>query len=170
METKINKLTVSIISLGLLFWLLGIILAPILASSSIKPLSLLSSGLYFLYQPVCHQFAERSFFVDHMPMAVCVRCFAVYLGGWILSIFYLHRSKITMWSIKRYVFLILPTLVDFILEKMQLYSNLDPVRFAAGFLLGIVIFHIFISSIASIEIKSFTRMVIIYLHSVYKKA
>jgi len=151
METKINKTILSIISLCLFLWLAGILLAPILASSNSKTSSFLSSILYFIYQPVCHQLTERSFIVDHIPMAVCIRCFAVYLSGWILSIFYLCSTKISLWPLRRYLILTIPTLIDFGFEKMLIYSNIGLFRFGTGLLLGIVIFQLFILSIASSE-------------------
>jgi uncharacterized membrane protein len=168
MKTKINKITLSLISLCLFLWLAGIILAPVVAVSNIKPFSFLSSVLYFFYQPVCHQLTERSFFINNIPMAVCVRCFAVYLGGWVLSIYYLRSKKITLWPLKRYVVLLMPFLVDLIFEKLQLYADIDLVRFITGFLLGIVIFQIFFLSIVSIDLRSLARSVKIYLHNLSK--
>jgi uncharacterized membrane protein len=36
--------------------------------------------LYGAFDPLCHQDAERSWHLDGMPLAVCVRCFGVYAG------------------------------------------------------------------------------------------
>jgi uncharacterized membrane protein len=149
MRTIINRNILFLISLGLFLWLTGIVLAPVLAASEIKPLSYLSSFLYFLYQPVCHQMADRSVLIDYIPMAVCVRCFAAYLGGWLLSIFYLKYKKITMWPTSIYLTLLIPFIFDFLLEKIHLYSNIGLVRFGTGMLLGIVIFQLFFLSTAS---------------------
>jgi len=149
MKTIVNRKMLSLISLGLFLWLTGIVLAPVLAISEIKPLSYLSSFLYFLYQPVCHQIADRSVLIDYIPMAVCVRCFAVYLSGWLLSIFYLKYKKITMWPVSIYLVFLIPVIFDFLLEKIHLYSNLGLVRFGTGLLLGIVIFQLFFLSTAS---------------------
>ncbi len=148
MKTIFNRKILSLISLGLFLWLAGIVFAPVLASSEIKPLQYLSSFFYFLYQPVCHQMADRSILIDHIPMAVCIRCFAVYLGGLFLSIFYLSYKKITMWSFSTYLILLIPVLFDFLLEKFNLYSDLSLVRFGSGLLLGIVIFQLlFLSTV-----------------------
>jgi len=149
MKTIISRKILSLINLGLSLWLTGIILTPVLAMSDIKPLSDISSFLYFLYQPVCHQMTNRSVLIDYFPMAVCVRCLAVYLGGWFLSIFYLMYKKISMWPVSIYLLFIMPFIFDFVLEKIHLYSNLDLIRFGTGILLGIVIFQLFFLSIAS---------------------
>jgi uncharacterized membrane protein len=36
--------------------------------------------LYAVFDPVCHQIAERSFHLWHEPFAVCHRCTGLYLG------------------------------------------------------------------------------------------
>jgi uncharacterized membrane protein len=36
--------------------------------------------VYAIFDPVCHQIAERSFHLWHEPMAVCHRCTGLYLG------------------------------------------------------------------------------------------
>ena len=36
--------------------------------------------LYAIFDPVCHQIAERSFHLWHEPLAVCHRCTGLYLG------------------------------------------------------------------------------------------
>jgi len=39
--------------------------------------------LYFFYHPICHQLPGRSFFLWGFPLAVCQRCFGLYLGFWL---------------------------------------------------------------------------------------
>jgi uncharacterized membrane protein len=56
---------------------LGLVLAAPWAAhrgSWIAPL------LYAVFDPVCHQIAERSFHLGHEPFAVCHRCTGLYLG------------------------------------------------------------------------------------------
>lgn len=36
--------------------------------------------LYLLFAPICHQLPERSFHLFGHPLAVCQRCFGLYLG------------------------------------------------------------------------------------------
>jgi len=42
--------------------------------------SWLAPLLYAIFEPVCHQIAERSFHLWHEPLAVCHRCTGLYLG------------------------------------------------------------------------------------------
>ena len=151
MTATINKKYLSLISISLFIWLSGIIITPILASSNIRLLSTLSSFMYFFYQPVCHQLAERSLLVDQIPMAVCIRCFAVYLGGWLVSILYFRFNTITFWPMRKYLLFLIPALMDFIFEKVHFYSNIGLIRFGTGLLLGIVIFQLLILSTASFQ-------------------
>jgi uncharacterized membrane protein len=54
----------------------------------------LSSFNYALYSTVCHQRADRSFFIFGAKMGVCSRCFGIYLGIVLGSLAYplLRRS------------------------------------------------------------------------------
>lgn len=146
MEISVNKKTLIFIAFSLLIWMTGIVLTPVLAKSSISAIVKFSSFLYFFYQPVCHQIIDRSFLIDTMPMTVCVRCFSVYFAGWLLTIFYLSQNSVRLWSIRRYIVLLMPLLFDIALEKLQIYANVPWIRFLSGMLLGIVIFHLLILS------------------------
>ena len=66
---------VGLLILNLLNWL-----APILAGSSNRGLQWMAAGIYFLLDPACHQQPDRSFFINGLPMALCVRCTFIYLG------------------------------------------------------------------------------------------
>jgi uncharacterized membrane protein len=53
-----------------------VIAAPWLAHRG----SWLAPLVYAIFDPVCHQIAERSFHLWHEPLAVCHRCTGLYLG------------------------------------------------------------------------------------------
>jgi uncharacterized membrane protein len=57
-------------------WLALILVAP-LARASHSPTS---PWIYAFFQPVCHQLPERSFHWLGSPLAVCNRCWGIYLG------------------------------------------------------------------------------------------
>ncbi len=138
---------------GLTFWMAGIVISPILAASKGIFWQRIASFMYFFYQPVCHQIADRSFLIDGFTMTVCVRCFAFYLSGFFTSSFYLFRDKIKMWKIVTYVLLISPAILDFTIEKLGFYSNLIELRFLTGFLFGVVVFHLFLLSLSTMKAK-----------------
>jgi len=103
----------------------------------------------FFYQPVCHQLADRSFFLDGFTMTVCVRCFCFYLGGLLIASIYLFKDNIQMWKLSSYGLLIIPAVLDFLLEKFDLYSNITGLRLLTGLLLGLAIFHLLLVSLTT---------------------
>ena len=40
----------------------------------------LAGVIYETFRPLCHQIAERSFYLEGHPFAVCARCFGLYAG------------------------------------------------------------------------------------------
>jgi len=133
--------------LGLLVWLTGIIITPILAAGDLPLGKKLASFMYFFYKPVCHQISDRSFMLDGFTLAVCNRCFAFYLGGLFICIIYFFRDKIYMLTRISYILLVLPALLDFILEKVDLYTNVSGLRLFTGLLLGIAVFQLLFVSL-----------------------
>src|SRR6266850_4461634 len=51
--------------------------APLLAASGYNGAAV---PIYRGFSRVCHQLSERSFFVEGHPLAVCARCWGLYLG------------------------------------------------------------------------------------------
>ena len=109
----------------------------------------LAALLYFLYDPVCHQIAGRSFYLKGFSLAVCVRCFSVYLAGFLLMLVLFKYPLIRIWPSGIYYFLLIPAAADFFLEKILLYHQIPLLRFITGFMLGIALFHLLVVSIVS---------------------
>ncbi|MBZ5534975.1 MAG: DUF2085 domain-containing protein [Acidobacteriia bacterium] len=59
-------------------WNMAIVAAP---WSWAQGHPVVASGLYFMFSPVCHQRADRSFFAFGHHLAVCNRCTGIYLGA-----------------------------------------------------------------------------------------
>jgi uncharacterized membrane protein len=142
---KISLLT----CLGLSIWISGIIITPLLAASEGILWQKIASFMYFIYQPVCHQMVDRSFSLEGFTMAVCIRCFCFYLGGFFITSRYLLRDEIQMWKISTYALFVTPTILDFIFEKFSLYSNIVGLRILTGLMLGIAIFHLLLISLTA---------------------
>jgi uncharacterized membrane protein len=149
----LRKKVLLFINFGLFLWLFGIIITPILAASGIPPGQKIAAFAYFFYQPVCHQMPDRSFWLVGFTLAVCVRCFSFYLGGFLISLFYLLKDRIQMWSFSIYILLVVPAVIDFLLEKLGFYTNAIDLRIITGLLLGLAIFHLFLASVSDIEKK-----------------
>ncbi len=119
--------------LNLLNWL-----APVLSNSNQLFLQWIGTGIYFLLDPACHQQPERSFFIDGLPMALCVRCTFIYLGMALgVAVLYFKRKL----TVARFVYV--SFLLFFILEMgsewIGLYSNWKLLRSFSGFISGILL-------------------------------
>jgi len=140
----IKKKWLRILTFLLTLWILGILIAPLMVISGNKILISISDYLYFFYKPTCHQDPQRSFPIAGHHICVCVRCFAIYLAGLALTVYYYSKKTIKIWTSVRYTLLILPALCDFMLEKVAIYQNIKFVRFGTGIILGIALFHLLI--------------------------
>jgi uncharacterized membrane protein len=155
-NSNLSKKVTLAISLGLTMWIVGIVVTPLLAASEGLFGQKIASFAYFFYQPVCHQIHERSLLLEGYMFAVCVRCFSFYLGGLLTTVIYLFKDKIQMLKISRYILLVAPAVLDFGLEKFNLYPNIFVLRFLTGLLLGFAIFHLLFVSLSTNQAKQET--------------
>jgi len=96
-------------------------------------------AIYGFGDRLCHQKAERSFFINENQMPFCSRCTAIWLGiavGLGLMIFYKIELN------ERILFLIIigivPIGVDGIGQLFNLWESTNIIRFITGILAGIV--------------------------------
>lgn len=139
-----KKILLGLLFLYSLFFVSGSILAPICAHFGLYEIS---AKLTSLYMYSCHQQPTKSFWILGYPMALCARCFGVYLGtctGCIKEIFF--ENKI-FWKINLLLFVI--ALVDlFINYILKFNTGLLP-RFFSGMFIG-MIFPVMISWIGNL--------------------
>jgi uncharacterized membrane protein len=112
--------------------------APLLAASGHNGAAV---AIYRVFSRVCHQISERSFFVEGHPLAVCARCWGLYLGFAIgASIYPLLRplqnteSPDRVWLLAAAV----PTAIDYGLGFFGIFENTHTSRFITASLLGFV--------------------------------
>ena len=74
-----SRLVLALVTALALLWTFGVVLAPWLASKG----WMLGGLLRLIYRPGCHQLAERCLDLGFGPMAVCARCFGLYVGGFL---------------------------------------------------------------------------------------
>lgn len=158
MTFNLRKKFVLIIGLGLLVWLAGIVVTPVLASSSWPLGRKVAAFLYFFYKPVCHQIPGRSFWLDGFTLAVCIRCSFFYLGGFFIALTCLFKGKIRLWPLSTYILMAVPAFLDFGLEKFDLYTNIELLRLVTGLLLGIAVFQLLLVSFSTSTTKQQTEM------------
>jgi uncharacterized membrane protein len=138
----------------LLIWIALIMLAPWLSAASSPAMHKLAHYIYLLFKPTCHQLPDRSFHWGLYQFAVCIRCFAFYTAGLIMAGFYLFHAQLKMLPLRVYILLSAPLLIDFLLEKLNIYSDLWILRFVTGFMAGLVFFHLLLLGVSE---KKYTQ-------------
>jgi uncharacterized membrane protein len=117
-------------------WCLSIVLAPVLRTQGLS----VSALLYSIFSGVCHQFPDRSFHLAGEPLAVCIRCSAIYFGAWISLVFMsftvrIHRYP-PAWLLAA---AISPMAADVILSLTGLHASDTLSRTLSGLLAGVVV-------------------------------
>lgn len=118
-------------------WCLALLAAPLLAASS--P-SALASTIYGFFAVACHQVGDRSFHLAGYPMAVCVRCSAIYLGLLIGLVTLVVRAwrhaapRPAPWALPAAAALIL---IDVGFDASGLHASTNVSRLLSGGLFGI---------------------------------
>jgi uncharacterized membrane protein len=104
--------------------------------------------IYFFFSPVCHQMPERSFALLGVSLAVCHRCFGIYLGlllGSLVNNPWMHRSPATR---RRWILAAtIPLVLDTLLPYCALWTNTGVSRFATGFCFGIPVASLLVRGI-----------------------
>jgi uncharacterized membrane protein len=88
----------------------------------------LAGVVYLFGGRICHQIAERSFFLDDVQLPVCARCLGIYVGaalGLVLSGRMNHGATAMLLALA--------------INMLTVWSDSNPVRAAAGLVLGIAL-------------------------------
>lgn len=139
--------------LPLLFWLLTVAVALLYVSAIIAaPLAAandhtkLAVSIYRGFATVCHQMADRSFFIAGKQLAVCARCSGLYAGFVLVLLLYpLIRPlrSTTLPPVKWLFIAAIPTTVDFFLTFLGIWENTHSSRLLTGMLLGgVTVFYV----------------------------
>ncbi|HLL72698.1 MAG TPA: DUF2085 domain-containing protein [Pyrinomonadaceae bacterium] len=124
-----------------LLWMGLIVGAPLAASGGHE------ASAFVIYQglkTVCHQMAERAFWVAGHPLAVCARCFGIYAGFTVAVLLYPlaargWRRATAFTATPRREWLVLalaPTTIDFTLGITGVWANTHSSRALTGAWLG----------------------------------
>ena len=143
----LKLLFVGLLILNFLNWL-----APLWAGSSHAFLQWTAAGIYFLLDPACHQQPDRSFFINGLPMALCVRCTFIYLGmliGMLTLLVKKHFSLPGFIYVSFLIFLIL----EIGTEIAGLYSNFKILRSISGLASGILLMIFLLTTLPKLVLK-----------------
>jgi uncharacterized membrane protein len=117
-------------------WCAGILAAPMLAHAGMHRSA---DMVYSVYSRICHQNGASSFHVEGEKFGVCIRCSAIYFG-FLLGLLIMPLSG----AVKRLRFpkpmlmiaVILPMVVDAVLNDAGLHASTTMTRVATGLLFG----------------------------------
>jgi uncharacterized membrane protein len=131
-------------------WLMAILLAPLAIASDRPAVSAGAVGLYAAGARICHQRADRCFWIHGRPMPVCARCTGLYAGAAFAAPLALvwaarlssRRAQLVAAAAA------LPTLATWGLEMAGLAHPSNDVRFAAALSLGFVAAWLVVSALA----------------------
>jgi uncharacterized membrane protein len=119
----------------------GTALAPPILLRANYPLA--AFALRSFFSELCNQDPARSFLLTGTPIAVCVRCFGIYLGtalGALLSMLSGAVGRMNgAWARDILLATIVLNILDVAAELLRLHGNLPIPRFFLGVVLGITI-------------------------------
>jgi uncharacterized membrane protein len=125
-----------IITMLVAFWCAGILAAPVLKHAG---LSGSADIAYSFFSRICHQNDARSFHVEGEKFGVCIRCSAIYFGflaGLILMPLSIALKRIRFPKPMLMIAVIIPMLVDVVLNGTGLHASTTMTRVATGLLFG----------------------------------
>jgi uncharacterized membrane protein len=124
-----------IINFHLLIFVIGALEAPLLLHLDQQWLSKIIYGFYGFF---CHQEASRSFFIFGNQVAICSRCLSFYSAMLIFGL-WISLKKIKPLDLNLALLLILPALVDVLLQALHITESTNLVRLTTGGLLGMAV-------------------------------
>jgi len=158
MERRVRffKITILFLFIPFLLWTILQFLAPIsLPQGSVEDLSGLTAvsdnekiindmpspwnSIYSIGDRLCHQRADRSFFINGNQMPFCSRCTAIWIGittGLAFMIFY--KIKLDGRFIILIIIGLVPIAIDGLGQLVNLWESTNISRLITGILIGVV--------------------------------
>jgi uncharacterized membrane protein len=138
---KTSVITYLLILGGAVLWCVALVLPPLLLSAG-GAWGIVGLALYHPFHTICHQLAERSMCVLGAPLAVCMRCSAIYFGFLLGTLLYLPMRSFGVSITERRSLLIvslLPLFVDAVLDVLGVHASTVTTRLITGSLFGVVV-------------------------------
>jgi len=121
---------------GLLALIVG---APLLKADGFQTAA---GAVYGAFALLCHQMDERSFHLAGFKLAVCARCFGLYVGALLGALLYPLARPLVRRDLPARGWLLaaaVPTTVDFALGFFRVWENTHASRFLTASLLGFAV-------------------------------
>lgn len=138
---KKSVITYLLILGGTVLWCVALVLPPLLLSAG-GAWGVVGIALYHPFHTICHQMPERSMYILGAPLAVCLRCSAIYFGFLIGTILYLPVRSFGVSITERrgpLIVSILPLLADVVLDVLGMHASTGATRLITGSLFGVVV-------------------------------
>jgi uncharacterized membrane protein len=153
---KYSRFFILLIFIPFLLWVLLQFFSPIILPNNIvedlsgivgvsdnqKTIENMSFPMNFLYScgdSLCHQKADRSFFINGNQMAFCSRCTAIFLGLAIgLGFMVFYKIELNEKFLILIIIGIVPIAIDGIGQMFGLWESTNLVRLITGVLIGFV--------------------------------
>lgn len=131
------------------FLCLWIMAAPVLLAYGHPAAATLA---YFPFSFFCHQIPERSFSLMQFPFTVCHRCFGIYAGLFLGSMFTISYTP-SSWRMRRLAIVAstVPLLLDALLPHTGLWISTWWSRTGTGFLLGFLLSPFLIQGVSELR-------------------
>ena len=136
-DRKLAASTYAGVLIVVLVWIAGIVSAPLLRAEGGD--STLLSLLARAYGSVCHQLDDRSFHLAGHPLAVCSRCFGIYVGYLAGLIVYPFTRSLSQTEFPHRSWLIValvPVAIDFAGGFLGIFDNTLASRALTGLIAG----------------------------------
>ncbi len=146
----------SLTLIGITLWMGLILLAPYLQSRS----SGLAKFIYAVFAPTCHQIPSRCLYIFGYPLAVCARCFGIYSGFLLGTMFFpLIRgfSAPSLPSAKYIIAVSVPIVIDAAGNFLGIWAGSNLIRLITGVLWGILLPFYFIAGISDYFLRQNRR-------------
>lgn len=125
-------------NVSVMLFIIPILLYPYFISLDSPFMHTIAGAIKTAYHGTCHQLPERSLFIFGYQMAVCSRCFAIYVSFLIGGIaFWLIRNKLKPWDIKYYVLFCIPMAIDGFTQLFGFRESTNELRILTGGIFGL---------------------------------
>ena len=124
-----------IVNFHLFIFLVGALEAPLLSHLGQEWISRIIYGFYSLF---CHQETSRSFLLFGNQVAICSRCLSFYSSVLIFGL-WVSLKRVKPLELKLALLLILPALLDVLLQILDIKESTNLIRVTTGVLLGMAV-------------------------------
>jgi uncharacterized membrane protein len=135
-----------------------IVLAPLLRAGGAGAAA---AAIYGGFGLLCHQMDARSFHVEGFQLAVCARCFGLYVGALVGVAAYPLARPLARRDLPERAWLIaaaVPTSIDFALGFFGVWENTHLSRFLTASLLGVVLAFYIVPGLVDLSLTPWRRV------------